>query len=272
MKRLCALAALLAALLFTFNACGNKNPAAPVQYTATLTSTSFIPPTITDTWTVTPTETVSPTCTITMTETPFIIDDFEDNDIYNNINPSNNAWSSFANTPDAASNTYTVFSFGICLNCGTSSSHALNIVGVSFADNPDGSGNYFSTYGMSTPVLFAPSTGINFTIYKKLIFNIVEHVWVFPSSGSYGFRVELFDNNGRRVQQDMTASNLLGWAYQQVPLDISAFTVPAGVSAYTPADVLPNIVEIRWEYWMVSPVMQDTSQSTMSLDGIYLEK
>jgi len=55
-------------------------------------------------------------------------------------------------------------------------------------------------------------------------------------------------------------------------MDISTFAIPAGVSTYTPADVLPNIVEIRWEYWMDSPVAQDASQSTMSLDGIYLEK
>jgi hypothetical protein len=257
--------------LILLNACGKNNPSGPgPAATATKTATSFVPPTITETATVTPTVTVTPTFTVTMTETPFYIDNFADNDIYNNINPPDNPWSSFVNTPDAASNTYTIFDFGV-----TSAgyvNYGVMIIGTSFADNPDGNGNYFSTYGISTPLLFAPSTGINFNIYSHLIFGISAYVWTPPSAGTYSFKVKLIDDTGRMIEQNISGFSP-DWGWWKIVMDISAFTVPAASSGlYTAADVLPNVVEIRWEYGIVSTLEQDNSISTFKLDEIMLEK
>jgi len=207
-----------------------------------------------------------------MTETPFIIDDFEDNDMYNNINPPNNAWASYSNIPDAASNTYPVFFFGIAATGGLGSSHGLLIEENSYANNPDGSGNYFASYGMATPLLFSPGTGVDFTKYSTLIFSLEEYVWDVPSAGTYSFKVKLLDNSGRYLEHDITNFVLNDWNLKYYSLGIGSFIVPAGVSSYTAADVLPNIVEIRWEYKIVSTLNGDFSDSTMTLDGIFLSK
>lgn len=270
MKKPYLTAALLIPVILAFNACGKNSPAAPDDSTATATSTNiiYIQPSITETSTITPTMTVSPTFTITQTETPFIIDDFNDNNLFNNIDKDNNLWYSYSNIPEGDSNTYTVSTFGIVLN-GTL---ALTVAGTCHANVVAGS-NYFTTYGMAAPVLFTPSTGINFNNYKKLIFSLVEYVSILPSAaGTYYFKVKLFDAVGNQVEHDISAFVADNWAYHNFALDISSFIVPAGVTTYAASDVLPNVVEIRWEYGIVSALNNDFSESTMTLDNIFLEK
>lgn len=293
MKRLLSAAILLLTVILAFNACGKNNPAAPatpvptaavsstntgtatisqthtISPTVTETATLFVPPTSTETHTVSPTSTVTPTFTVTCTETPFIIDDFNDNDLINNIDVPSNQWDSFVNTPDAASNTYTIMS--LALYSGFQS-YGLQVQAVSLAENPDGSGNYFTYYGLTTPVFFAPATGINFTIYSRLIFELKAYIWNLPATYIYKYKVKLFDNTGRYAEQEISGLTVNDQSiWNHVSLDISSFSVPIG-APYVISDVLPNVVRIRWEYSMLSTVSQESCESFMNLDNILLEK
>jgi predicted small lipoprotein YifL len=294
MKKLYLLAAVLAAALFALNACGSKNPAGPaipvdsptntttsdvsptitethtISPTVTDSPTIFVPPSVTETYTITPTATVSPTFTITQTETPFIIDDFNDNDLYNNINPPANQWDSFVNTPDAYSNTYTVSS--LILTSGFYS-YGLQIQAVSYADNPDGSGNYFTYYGITTTVRFSPASGIDFTLYRHLIFHIKAYIWnLATATFTYKYKVKLFDDSGRYVEQELTGLTVDNQAvYNHVSLEVSSFMPPAG-ALYSVSDVQSNVTVIRWEHSTFSVIAQDKCESFMNLDDIVLEK
>lgn len=242
-------------------------------YTVTETETDTVSPTVTVTLTQTETHTITPTFTVTPTETPFYLDNFEDGNEFNNINPYNNPWSGYVNIPDAASNTYTLTDVSICSNCGSGGGRAMTAQGWVHTDNPDGTGGYFSSYGIRTPLLFAPSTGLNFSIYRFLYFKIVSYVWASspPFTGTYKFKVRLFDGSGRVVEQEL-AGLAIAWGFQPKQINISDFVLPAGASGYTAADVLANAEEIRWEFYASSSSITDYTESVIWLDDIWLEK
>jgi hypothetical protein len=282
---------LAAAVMIYTAACtkkGNNNPSAPVF--PTLSATTGDSPTISPTFTISETHTVSPTITVsptssftptltatatvtatytvTCTITPFVMDDFEDNDLYNNVTPGPNPpnlWYEYTLTGLVTPVPTPFLGTGTGVGIG----HGLDMQGIAFSDLTDGAGNYYGYFGTSAPVFTGTGTGINVSMYQYITFWINIGVINAPSAGTVRYMFKLMDNSGNTVEQEIVSPPSEAWGFFQ--MSVSGFTLPAGASGYTVADVLSNVVDMKWEYDIVSSSSTDYSECWIWLDDITLE-
>jgi hypothetical protein len=210
---------------------------------------------------------MTPTFTVTCTETPFIIDMFEDNDLYDNVNPDANMWYGYIN-PNALPSR--ISNFDICGGCGAAGGHALDLQGIVYSSVPDGSGGFYGYFGAAAPINSGTSVGFDFTQYRFINFDIDTYIWDYPVSGTAKYTMKLLDNNGSMVEQDFSPQPT-PVAYYPFQLNMNSFTLPAGAT-YTAAQVLSNVTELRWEYSASSSSNTDWSDCWIWLDNITLEK
>lgn len=178
-------------------------------------------------------------------------------------------WYDYANNSAYVADTYTVEAFELQAGGSSGYGHYLLLQNWLHTDNPDGSGNFYSYAGAAAPINSGTPIGFDFNQYRFINFDLVMYIWTQPTNGSLIYKMILVDYNGETVEQEFSAPS--DWYWYTIQLNMSDFTLPTG-AAYTAAQVISNVTELRWEAYAASTSSTDWGESVLYLDNINLEK
>ena len=123
--------------------------------------------------------------------------------------------------------------------------------------------NLFTNYGSSA--------GLSITAYTDLNFGFITKVTTAPTNGTRAYIVLLYQaGTGHMIEAPFTptANN-----WQTVTVPLSSFIIwPQGTSGFTVGDVLANVTNIAFYYYIYSPTQNDTATEINCIDNIVFRK
>jgi hypothetical protein len=204
----------------------------------------------------TPTPNLTPLATLE-------IDNFEDGDLINSVQPIDafNTWYSVIKPNSNCNNGLTGGQGGDygADAYGTTSNLIANVA------TPTG---YYGYTGMITQTItnFGAGTGLNLSQYTNAAFAMHVSVTAQPLNGSLKYGLKLRNPSGYYADCDFTPFiELNSWKNYSLPL--SSFQPPAG-APYSVADVLPDVNEITFYYYIFSGVQNTTAGLEACIDNV----